>query len=282
MGTNGNFRVNIGVITYNDAQNGPIEIGQIVSNGQDGASLKSDFYEDASIPGTSNLLNGDFSNGSANWNFYNQRVDFGSTFTVNGVIIPTPSDADMQEFNLVEVNVAANNLGGYTPNPDDDANAPPLNFQTSTANGYLNLATGNFSFSSEGGAILHGPAAVSDSFAANQGDFLKLDYKADGRGDWYHVAGYLVDENNNMTYALKEYGKTTNGWISASVEVPTAGNYRFVFVIVLGIGAKADMQAQILILITFAQNYRSTLQVILYKIFCATYRTAVPATTKQV
>jgi hypothetical protein len=50
---------------------------------------------------------------------------------------------------------------------------------------------------------------------------------------------------------------------------------------VLGIGAKADMQAQILILITFAQNYRSTLQVILYKISCATYRTAVPATTKQ-
>lgn len=230
LGTNGNFRVNNGVITYNDPQNGPIEIGQIVSNGQDGSSLKIDFYEDASIPGTSNLLNGDFSNGNANWNIYNQRVDFGSTFTVNGVTIPTPSDADMQQFNLVDVNVAANNVGSYTPNPDDDANAPPLNFQASTANGYLNLATGNFSFSSEGGAILHGPAAVSDTFAANQGDFLKLDYRADGRGDWYHVAGYLVDESNNITYALKEYGKTTNGWISASVEVPTSGNYRFVFV----------------------------------------------------
>ena len=67
-------------------------------------------------------------------------------------------------------------------------------------------------------------------FAATQGDYLKLDYKAEGDEDWYHVAAYLVDSNDNITMALNEYGKTTNGWNNLVIQVPTSDNYQFVFI----------------------------------------------------
>ena len=75
-GSAGTFTINAGVITYVDPVHGAIQIGEIQSNGQDGSDLKINFYEDASIPGTSNLLNGDFSNGLNNWSTYLNRVNF--------------------------------------------------------------------------------------------------------------------------------------------------------------------------------------------------------------
>ena len=74
---------------------------------------------------------------------------------------------------------------------------------------------------------MHGPAAVSDSFAATQGDILKLDYQAVAGGDDFHVAGYLIDSNNNITIAINETGKNEGG---RYLLVPTSDNYRFVFV----------------------------------------------------
>ena len=95
--------------------------------------------------------------------------------------------------------------------------ASPTNFEQ--------LATDDY-----GGAILHGPAMVSDVFEATQGDFLKLGYRATGAGDWYHVASYLVDSGGNITMALNEYGKQTNDWQDISVEVPYSDDFQFVFV----------------------------------------------------
>jgi hypothetical protein len=57
-----------------------------------------------------------------------------------------------------------------------------------------------------------------------------LGYNAQGGGDWYHVASYLVDSDGGITMALNEYGKTTNGWNELSVEVPKTDNYQFVFI----------------------------------------------------
>jgi len=93
--------------------------------------------------------------------------------------------------------------------------------------GRLELGTGNFDIDT-GYGIVHGPAAVSDAFAATQGDILKLDYQAVAGGDDFHVAGYLIDSNNQITLAINETGKNRGGTIS--VEVPTSDNYRFVFV----------------------------------------------------
>ena len=222
------FTINGAVITYVDPVHGAIEVGEILSNGQDGSDLKINLYEDASIPGTSNLLNGDFSNGSANWNLYNQRVDFGSSFTVNGITIPTPTDAEM---------VLPNR--GSPPNNDNTASTVNSG-AISTAGGELNLNTGNMTVDSYG--IYHGPAAVSDAFAAKKGDYLKFDFKADGKVDDYHVAGYLVNTaDNSITIAISDQaddlinppnlnstGTVIDG--STSVVVPDDGNYHFVFI----------------------------------------------------
>ena len=86
------------------------------------------------------------------------------------------------------------------------------------------------SLDKQGSGILHGPATVSDPFAATQGDFLKLGYNAQGAGDWYHVASYLVDSGGTITMALNEYGQRTNGEQYLSVQVPKTDTFQFVFV----------------------------------------------------
>ena len=227
-GSAGTISVTGNIVSYIDANHGAIEIGEIVlgSDGQGGKTLRIDLYEDASIPGTSNLKNGDFSNGNANWNFYNQRVDFGSSFTVNGITIPTPTDAEM-----------ITPIHGNPPN-NDNAISNRNSGALSTAGAALNLDTGNMTIDSYG--IYHGPAAVSDSFAAKKGDYLKFDFAANGTGDDYHVSGYLVNTaDNSITIAINDVdlinppelnstGKRING--STSVVVPDDGNYHFVFI----------------------------------------------------
>ena len=369
-GAAGTITVNSNIVSYVDPIVGSIEIGEIdaTRNGQNGNALRINFYPDATIPGTSNILNGDFSGGGTNWNVYNDRIDFGSTFTVDGRVIPTPSEAVMRQ--AIKINEPNNSLAGWEvlPGNDDavlnDDRTPLINFSVSTAAGHLSLNTGNFwfedskrmefklagfandtdtfsanlsidfgswtnngdgtytfsigdpgrstnlnfanktinevntlinsingvssqaedttgngendtinifsqnaglqngfrisgsgaaqderwttptspgghayantftqlSLDDQGFGILHGPATVSDPFAATQGDFLKLGYNAQGAGDWYHVASYLVDSSGSITMALNEYGLTTNGENYLSVQVPKTDTYQFVFV----------------------------------------------------
>ena len=226
-GSAGTFTLNAGVITYVDPVHGAIQIGEIVNDGQNGSALKINFYADASIPGTSNLKNGDFSNGLNHWSTYLNRVDFGSSFNVNGVAIPTITDLQMATVTYDE--------GSGNPHPsvlrNDNVNLAPGHAMTPSVSvngaGQLELGTGQFTIDT-GYGIIHGPAAVSDSFAATQGDILKLDYQAVAGGDDFHVAGYLIDSNNNITIAINETGKNEGGTVF--VEVPTSDNYRFVFV----------------------------------------------------
>lgn len=253
-GSAGTITINAGVVSYINDENQSIEIGEISSDGQDGSALKIDFYEKVS----SNFLNGDFTDGTTNpnddavvnWSATEQRINFGNTFQVNGIDIPTPTDADMQSFSLVDVAHPSNDLGGQTPAITDNANATVGEYvashtvytQENPRNPYFSLITGNgalgnvdpFSFTDEAGGILHGPAIVSDANYLNEGDVVKMDYKANifnsVRGDWYHFAAYLVDENDEITMMIGEYGKTTEGWRTASVDVQKAGNYRLVVV----------------------------------------------------
>ena len=158
------FNSETGIVSYVDPVVGAIEIGEIDSaeseegdpprNGQNGEPLRINFYPDATIPGTSDLANGNFSGGSTNWNVYNDRVDFGSTFTVNGVEIPTPSEAKMAEATLVVSELGENDPGFTSPPANDDAvveeTSAPL-FTVSTEGddidgAYLSLNTGSFDF----------------------------------------------------------------------------------------------------------------------------------------
>ena len=159
------FNSTTGVVSYVDPNVGAVEIGYVdgVRNGQfdtdnnSGAALKIHFYPDATVPNTSDLANGTFSGGATSWNTYNDRVDFGSTFTVGGVEIPTPSEAIMAEATLVNYDVGVggvNDPGGRNPPANDDAKVratlPPVFDVTTggdaTDGAYLNLTNGEFDF----------------------------------------------------------------------------------------------------------------------------------------
>ena len=152
-GSAGTITVSSGIVSYVDPMVAAVEIGEIdaTRNGQNGQPLRINFYPDATIPNTSDLANGTFSGGSANWNIYNDRVDFGSTFTVDGVEIPTPSETVMAQATLVNFvdEDDDNNPNGTSPPANDDAKIETTqapSFSVSTASDYLSLNTGSFYF----------------------------------------------------------------------------------------------------------------------------------------
>jgi Ca2+-binding RTX toxin-like protein len=87
---------------------------------------------------------------------------------------------------------------------------------------------------SEPYGIIHGPYVYSDAFAANAGDILRFDWKAAGGTDAFDAFGYLLNADTGETViCLDQTGTSQNAttpWATASVIVPSAGNWQFVFV----------------------------------------------------
>ena len=209
-GSAGTITVNAGVVSYIDPIDGAIEIGEVdaARHGQNGTALRINLYPDATIPGTSNILNGDFSGGGTSWNAYEGAIDFGSTFTVNGREIPTPSDADIADTTLVDYDQSGvNDPQGYTlPNNDNYILAPgsSASFDVTTGAGYLDLDTGTFNFDRERRMIfdlenfannrtmivdLEGFANLTDTFSAN----LTIDF-----GSWTKDGGTYTFSDNGL------------------------------------------------------------------------------------
>ena len=145
------------------------------------------------------------------------------TINKNGrtaVSIPTPSEAvmalptyaDYPVPGATNVRVATNDVKG---NDDTAVASRTANMDITLNGGALKLDTGTFNFN-KGFGIFHGPAAVSDEFTADKGDFLKLDYTAQGVNDDYHVAGYIYEVNPDGSpksapiIALNETGKSVS------------------------------------------------------------------------
>ena len=191
-----------------------------------------------------------------NWTRYTDRIDFGSNFTISefanqtkdivnattGTVntdprvefsVPTPTEAQMVKPTYADAfgRVAEDAVKG---NDDTAVSSRTTDMDITVESGALKLDTGKFNFS-KGFGIFHGPATVSDVFAADKNDFLKLDYTAQGVNDDYHVAGYIYEVNDDGSaksgpiMALNETGTSTTG--RASVRVPETGNYRFVFIV---------------------------------------------------
>ncbi|TXI28356.1 MAG: DUF4347 domain-containing protein, partial [Ottowia sp.] len=82
--------------------------------------------------------------------------------------------------------------------------------------------------------VLHGPYAYSNAFNASSGDTLFFDWKAAGGEDAYDAFGYLLNTaTGQATIVLNQTGSSASAstnWATASVSVPTSGEYRFVFV----------------------------------------------------
>ena len=227
-GSAGTITINAGVVSYIDPTDGAIEIGEVdaVRNGQNGTALRINLYHDATIPGTSFVSNGDFSSGGTNWNVYNDTVDFGSTFTVNGREIPTPSEAIMATATLVDYDQSGvNDPQGYSPPNNDDYILQPgsnPSFSVTTGANYLNLDTGTFTFDRGRNMIfdlenfannrtmivdLEGFANLTDTFSAN----LTIDF-----GSWTKDGGtYTFSDNDPGTSTSLDFtDKTVNEVVS--------------------------------------------------------------------
>ena len=83
----------------------------------------------------------------------------------------------------------------------------------------------------QGFGIVHGPYMISNSAVAIEaGESVSFDWKAQGGGDWYDVYAYLLNVDNGSTVELLNETGSSTSWATATKTVPTAGNYKFVFV----------------------------------------------------
>ena len=214
----------------------------------DGETVLQEQVTDYFQPNTKNV--------PTNWTRYMDRIDFGSNFTIsefanqtNDIVdeatgtlntdprieysVPTPTEAQMAQPSYTPAygRVASNDVKG---NDDTAVDSRERDMDVTVEGGALKLDTGKFNFS-DGFGIFHGPATVSDVFSADEGDFLKFDYSAQGEDDDYHVAGYIYEVNPDGSaksapiIALNDTGTSASG--RASVRVPATGNYRFVFIV---------------------------------------------------
>lgn len=204
----GNVTVTGNKVFYSGTQVGTIDS---FYNGSNGQALRINLINQT-VAGTSPVVNGDFSNGLANWTKYTGHVDLGVT-QIAGFTTPE---------------LAPSAYPSQTPGRNDnDLSSGYDNPIVTVVNGRLKLEESNMTTASYG--VVHGPAAFSDAFAATTGMVLKFDWQANNINDDYHVVGYLLNTANGAaTIALQSYGATGSG--TARVTVPSDGNYRFVFV----------------------------------------------------
>jgi VCBS repeat-containing protein len=123
-----------------------------------------------------------------------------------------------------------------------------LNFNVDVVTGAANASNGNRGLrlysqddtsdpgqqNSEAYGIIHGPYVYSDAFPAIAGDILRFDWKAAGGTDAFDAFGYLLNADTGETViCLDRSGASqtaTTSWATASVIVPSNGNWQFVFV----------------------------------------------------
>jgi hypothetical protein len=186
-----------------------------IENGQNGQPLTINFTAND----TSLLSNPGFEGGTAGWTIVEDRVILGTT-VINGHVSPD----DLTD----------------PPNSGDDAgsvSSMTYDSEVSAAEhseGTSSLRLFNSGTTSAGFDVVHGPSAYSETFASQAGDILKFDWKAAAGGDAYDAFGYLMNADTGQSITvLDETGADDTGvkdWTTASVVVPTTGNWYFVFV----------------------------------------------------
>ena len=151
---------------------------------------------------------------------------------------------DYDDFDRLEIDPVTGNVVSVPVNTPEDPVGIIAGQTDPLTDDAMELFTGKIRFEEESAyGIYHGPAVVSDQFRAEQGQFLRLNYTADGDVDDYHVAGYIYEvdpvtgvalthDNGDykITMALSETGTSqANG--RSSVEIASGGDYRFVFIV---------------------------------------------------
>jgi len=203
-------------------------IGQIDStfNGLNGQALRINY--------PAPFVNADFSadavgsNSITGWTTVNSRVKLDGTSTLAGW--PTPIDSTTTPGGGLE---AANlSTGTYTSVISSDNSTLGGSGSSVQLSSVLN---GVINTPEDIGGVVHGPALVSNSSVIlNVGDTVSFDWKASGGSDAYDVYAYLVDiKTGAKIELLNQTGANraaSTSWTKQTTPVPTAGNYKFVFV----------------------------------------------------
>ncbi len=222
-------------ITLSQDQNISNNVGQVSLNGNkvyigNGSSAA----EIGSVDNTLNGLNGNalqinfsnnnrtFDNGNfsslSSWTLINQQIKLGID-QIGG--LNSPSDSSYPADN-------------GSPAVFDRETINSGNFTSNISSGNLRMTSSSLS-SPTAHAVVRGPAVVSnDSVTIAQGERVSFRWKAEGGSDAYDVNAYLVNvDNNNFISMLNRTASSsseTTNFETISARVPTAGNYKFVFV----------------------------------------------------
>jgi flagellin-like hook-associated protein FlgL len=93
---------------------------------------------------------------------------------------------------------------------------------------YSNMTTAS------GGDVVHGPYVVSkEPVYVAAGSDLSFEWRAQGGSDAFDVYAYALNTDTGETINLLNQtgsGRNDSGWQTVNVEIPTTGNYKFVFV----------------------------------------------------
>lgn len=185
-------------------------------------------YADGSLVG---FPNGDFESAGigatsvTGWTITNTRITLDGNSQVGGW--PTPVDATIPT-----------NTDG-TVGPGENTGLSSAGTMSSQVVAASHAAGGAKSLQMEssgmqvaqGFGIVHGPYMISNSAVAIEaGESVSFDWKAQGGGDWYDVYAYLLNVDNGSTVELLNETGSSTSWATATKTVPTAGNYKFVFV----------------------------------------------------
>jgi flagellin-like hook-associated protein FlgL len=179
------------------------------------------------------FTNGDFSSSSVSvngnvasidgWDIHLEQVKLGSLgatgpSTVAGYA--TPSDSTPTPTN-----------GGRTSRGDQNApRSASYNYSVdgSSLRMYSNMTTAS------GGDVVHGPYVVSkEPVYVAAGSDLSFEWRAQGGSDAFDVYAYALNTDTGETINLLNQtgsGRNDSGWQTVNVEIPTTGNYKFVFV----------------------------------------------------
>ena len=171
-----------------------------------------------------------------------------STVSVNGNVASIDGwDIYLEQLKLGSLGATGpSNVAGYatpsdsTPNPTyggrtsrGDQNVPRSASYNYSVDGsslrmYSNMTT------ALGGDVVHGPYMVSkEPVYVAAGSDLSFEWRAQGGSDAFDVYAYALNTDTGETInLLNQTGSGTNdsGWQTVNVDIPTTGNYKFVFV----------------------------------------------------
>ena len=189
----------------------------------------------ADIDGESKTFtNGDFSTNTTSvagnvvsidgWDIHLEQVKLGSSGAAGASTVAgysTPSDNTATPTNNNNQTSRGDQFAPSSPSYNYTANGSTLRL-------YSSMRT------AVGGDVVHGPYVVSKQpVYVPQGSNLSFDWRAQGGGDAFDVYAYAINTDTGATInLLNQTGSGTgdSGWNTVTVQVPTSGNYKFVFV----------------------------------------------------